>query len=161
MDLFWFGRRPCVADIRLSWCFMNMGCTINQADWTLNTDWVLIRYKFHIYLNVISFSATMLASWTGAKNLETNMVNNNVTDSSYRMINHDFFENELWGQNLSSSSNSKFVSGYFFVFYCIRFWYVWKIGYYRSTFESWNCFYDIERGQLSFIQLLKNRRVFC
>ena len=40
MDLFWFGRRPCVADIRLSWCLMNnMGRTINQADWTLNTDW--------------------------------------------------------------------------------------------------------------------------
>ena len=40
MDLFLFGRHLCVADFRLSWCFMNnIGRMINQADWTFNTDW--------------------------------------------------------------------------------------------------------------------------
>ena len=35
----------------------------------------------------------MLASWTGAKNLQTNKFDNNVTDSSSKnMINHDFSE---------------------------------------------------------------------
>ena len=35
----------------------------------------------------------MLASWTGARNLQTNKFDNNVTDSSSKnMINHDFYE---------------------------------------------------------------------
>ena len=40
-----------------------------------------------------SSSAAMLASWTVAKNLQTNKFDNSVTDSSSEnMINHDFFD---------------------------------------------------------------------
>ena len=38
-----------------------------------------------------SSSAAMLVSWTGAKNLQSNKFDNNITDSSSKnMMNHDF-----------------------------------------------------------------------